>query len=354
MPKYTYEEILQRMLDRVPEKYDKRESSVIFSALAPAAVELELMYIELKHYYEQMFADTASREFLIRRAVERGLSPYPASKAVFRVLAKPEMINIPIGSRFNYEEYNYRIIEKVKDGEYRAEAETPGGAFNAVRGDLTPIEYINGLERAWIEDILIPGEDEEDTEAFRERYFESFDVDPYGGNIRDYKEKTNKLAGIGATKVTPIWKGGGTVLLTILDGDFNKANPSLIKYAQEEIDPEPQGQGYGIAPIGHTVTVRTVDDVAINIKTKITFETNITYKSLENEIKEKIESYLLELRKEWSKVECLVVRIAQIETRILDIAGVLDVENTSLNGQTKNLQLDVYEVPVLGGIVNGV
>ena len=43
----TYEVILQRMLDRVPNNMDKREGSIIFDALAPAAVELQLMYIEL-------------------------------------------------------------------------------------------------------------------------------------------------------------------------------------------------------------------------------------------------------------------------------------------------------------------
>ena len=34
----TYEEILKRMLDRVPSGLDKREGSVIYDALAPAAV----------------------------------------------------------------------------------------------------------------------------------------------------------------------------------------------------------------------------------------------------------------------------------------------------------------------------
>ena len=43
----TYEVILQRMLDKVSDNMDKREGSIIDDALAPAAVELQLMYIEL-------------------------------------------------------------------------------------------------------------------------------------------------------------------------------------------------------------------------------------------------------------------------------------------------------------------
>ena len=43
----TYEVILKRMLDRVKNSIDKREGSIIYDALAPAAVELSIMYDEL-------------------------------------------------------------------------------------------------------------------------------------------------------------------------------------------------------------------------------------------------------------------------------------------------------------------
>ena len=42
---YTYEKILNDMLDRVPDSLDKRQGSIIYNALAPAAVELQNMYI---------------------------------------------------------------------------------------------------------------------------------------------------------------------------------------------------------------------------------------------------------------------------------------------------------------------
>ena len=71
----TYEAILSRMLARIPEDFDKREGSIIYDALAPAAVELAMIYMELDAVLNQLFADTASREYLIRRAAERGHSP---------------------------------------------------------------------------------------------------------------------------------------------------------------------------------------------------------------------------------------------------------------------------------------
>ncbi len=44
----------------------------------------------------------------------------------------------------------------------------------------------------------------------------------YGGNKQDYIEKTNGIAGVGATKVTRAWDGPSTVKLTILDSNTTK------------------------------------------------------------------------------------------------------------------------------------
>ena len=45
--KETYESILERMLNRVSDKLDKRPSSVIYDTHSAAAIELQLLYIEL-------------------------------------------------------------------------------------------------------------------------------------------------------------------------------------------------------------------------------------------------------------------------------------------------------------------
>ena len=53
----TFDVILQRMLSRVPETMDKRESSPIYAALAPAAVELTSMYIAFDCMLAETFGD---------------------------------------------------------------------------------------------------------------------------------------------------------------------------------------------------------------------------------------------------------------------------------------------------------
>ena len=346
----TFESILQRMLDRVSDQLDKRESSPIYNALAPAAVELQLMYIEFDIILKETFGDTASREYLIRRAAERGITPYPATYALLKGEFTPTSINIPLGSRFSLNDLNYYIKSKISEGVYQVECEEAGVKGNQYFGDMIPIEYIDRLETAQLTELLIPGEDEEDTEDLRVRYFSSFETKPYGGNKKDYVEKTNAIAGVGSTKVTPLWNGGGTVKLTILNSEFSKASSTLIDTVQQEIDPTKDGSGLGVAPIGHIVTVDTAEEITVNISTTITFDDGYSFATLKTQIEGVIEAYLLELRKDWESQGSLIVRTAQIDTRILGIQGILDIADTKINGSSSNLLLSAYQIPVMGGV----
>jgi uncharacterized phage protein gp47/JayE len=340
------------MLDRVPAMFDKREGSIIWDALAPAAVELQLMYIELDDILSESFADTATRDFLIRRAAERDIRPFPASKAVLRGVFAPPEIDV-IGQRFSGELLNYVVTEKLSDSVYAMECETSGVQGNQYFGQIIPIDYIHGLESAELTGLLIPGEDDEDTESLRQRYLASFDARAYGGNIQDYVEKVSAIPGVARPKITPVWAGGGTVKVTILDSDYNKATEMLVAAVQETLDPPPQGMGLGVAPIGHTVTVEAAPEIPVNISTSLALENGYFWENIRPQAEELIESYFLELRRQWtlqSYQEHLVVRISQIETRILNIKGVLDITGTNLNGFSMNLALGAYEIPTLGGI----
>jgi uncharacterized phage protein gp47/JayE len=347
----TYEVILQRMLDKVPDTFDKREGSVIYDALSPAAVELAIAYIQFDMILNESFGDTASREYLIRRAKERGLEPEPATNAILKGEFTPTTLNM-LNARFSLNQLNYVVTELISAGVYKVKCETEGIVGNQNMGDLIPIDYIEGLETSKLTEVLIPGEDEESTDSLRERYFTSFDEKGYGGNIQDYLDKTNAISGVGSTKVTPLWNGGGTVKLTILNSDYSKASSTLVETVQNKIDPTPTGEGYGIAPIGHTVTVDTVDNVTINVVATFTFDTGYTWATVSAQAAQKLADYMLELRKDWANQSILIVRIAQLETRLLAIEGIIDVSGTSINGAASNLQLTAYQVPVEGTITS--
>lgn len=361
--KITYEVLLQRMLNRVVENakkqniaIDTREGSIIYNALAPAAVELQNAYIELDNVLNESFADTETREYLIRRCAERGVYVEEATKAIRRAIFN---IDVPIGSRFSLNMLNYVVIEKITDGEFKLECETPGTVGNVESGTLIPIEYIEGLTTAELIDVLItPGEDEEDTEHLRQRYYDSLDSYAFGGNISDYIKKTEALNGVGGVKVYPTWNGGGTVKLVIINSEFKTPSNILLYEVQTAIDPvQNQGQGVGIAPIGHKVTVFGCGETTVDITTEIDFETGWDWESTKPYIEEIVDEYFEELSAEWAVSENVVVRISQIETRLLAHPGILDIKNTKLNnyienGQPQNLILEADCIPVRGTIVD--
>jgi uncharacterized phage protein gp47/JayE len=351
----TFESIMEDMLSRVPSNIDKREGSVIWDALAPCAIELQNVYIALDTILNETFADTASLYYLAKRAAERGISQKLATKAVLQGEFTPTALELPIGTRFSCDALNYAVTEKVQDGVYKLTCETAGSEGNRHLGTLIPIDYVDGLATAELTEVLIPAEDDEDVEALRERYFNSMTSQAFGGNVADYKEKTTSIEGVsvGGVKVTPVWNGGGTVKLTIIDGEFGVPTQTLIEAVQNAIDPVGHsGEGFGLAPIGHIVTVVGVDGKTIDIVTNITYQTGWGWDSAKSYIQNAIDLYFKELNKTWDESEGLIVRISQLESRILSCEGVLDVSGTTLNGSTSNVSLDVNEIPVRG-TVNG-
>ena len=394
----TYEVILQRMLDRVSNKLDKRPGAVIWDTHSPTAIEFQVLYIELDQIYKETFGDTASREYLIKRAKERGLSPYPASCAVLRGEFTPSTIDV-LGKRFNRDKLNFVVTAKISDGVYQVTCETAGEVGNQYLGSLIPIDYIDGLETATLTEVLIPGEDEEGTEEFRTRYYNSFNDLAFGGNLTDYKNKVKALSGVGDVKVTRVWNSdihpadmipssavqewytsyirgvtdpevrtwlqtvyaaalnkkltvGGTVKLTIIASDYGVATETLVDAVQTAIDPEQNaGEGLGLAPIGHVVNVVSVNAVDINITTHITFGNDYSWDTLENPVKNAIAAYLLTLRQSWADEDNTIVRIAQIENHIMGIPGIIDITGTTINGVEENLTLGRDEIPVLGTVV---
>lgn len=394
----TYEVILDRMLARVSDALDKRPSSPIYDTHSATAIELKILYIELETLIQNSYGDTAAREFLILLAKDRGLSPDPATHAILKGVFTPTTIDVT-GQRFNIGDINYIATEKISDGQYQMQCESTGEIGNQYLGQMIPMDYIPGLETATLTEVLIPGEDDEDTEVFRQRYFDSFNEQTFGGNRADYLAKVRGVDGVGDCKIIRVWNGdirpaemipnaavqewfrtfstanedvkewltavytaafqkkltvGGTVRVVIVDSDdYGEASSALVQSVQQMLDPETDaGEGLGLAPIGHVVSVASADAVQIQIKTTVTFEEGYNWSNTSTAMEEAVNAYLLELRKEWSGVSQTIVRISQVETRILGVNGIVDVTGTKINGSSSNLTLGKYEIPVLmtGGV----
>lgn len=344
----TYEEILQRCLDRVPNTLDKRQGSIIYDALAPACLEMAQMYIEGKSMLDLVFIDTTSEVFLDRKAKELGLT---RKNATYSVRKGTFNIAVDIGARFSIKNIVYRVESQIGNYIYRLVCETAGSIGNEYFGDLTPVSYISGLNSAVLSDIIISAEDKETDEELRQRYIEYVSQPAFGGNISDYKNKTKEISGVGGVKVFPVWNGGGTVKLVITNNDNDVPTAELVTNVQNIIDPAPGQEGKGVAPIGHKVTVEGATQTVINITTTITIKSGYSQDDIKPIINTLLAEYFSILRKEWELTDSTVIRTSQIDTRVLSVDGVEDVNGTLINGVNANKALISAQIPKLGTVV---
>ena len=349
----NYEALMERKLDMIDDRRDKRQGSLIYDALAPNAAETATFYADLDMLENRTFADTAIGEDLTRRAAERGIMRKDAVKATFYGSFLNEdgaEYSVEMGRRFFLEEYYYVVIDRENDGRYVLECETAGACGNDYLGNLVPVETMAGLAEATLEELRTDGEDEEGDEELRKRYFSSFDADAFGGNVADYKRKINAMQNVGGVKVYPVWNGGGTVKVVIIDQGWRGPTELELAELQNLIDPESRGEGYGIAPIGHQVTAEGVREVTCDVTMSITLAESAVQETVLADIRNRFEAYFEELRKNWADSVNLTVRISHLESRALEADGVVDISDCSINGEAGNLVLGADEIPVLGEI----
>lgn len=377
LQQYTYEYLMGLALSFVPDDRDKRQGSVIYDALAPFCQVLAAGAIELRQFYTQTYAVTATGEDLDNRVAEQGITRFAATYAVRKISVADEEGNpvaLPLGARFstvsNTNPVNYTVTAQYVEngitvpGSYEATCEELGVVGNEYSGNLINITFIQGLASATMTSTLVPARDQETDEELRERYFDTLNQKAFGGNIADYRAKVMELAGVGAVQIYPVWNGGGTVKLSIVDPTYGPCSPEFIAFVQKEIDPEnaqgEQGTGIGIAPIGHKVTVVTPDEVTINVTANIVLGTNYTLGQVETPIKEAVASYIQSLRQSWADATDLNeyscdVFVSRVSATIVNVPGVSNVTSVTLNGVAQDIELtqtgQIQQLPKLGEVV---
>lgn len=360
----TYSAILAEMLEKIPDTYDKRDTSPIPTALGPAAWSLEGFYLSLNQVQQQAFIQTAVGDALDNLSVIAGISRYPASVAVrLGVFNMP----VPIGARFSTvngsDSINF-VVTAASDSanSYQLTAETPGTIGNDYTGIILPITAIPGLTSARITDILIPGDDTETDDELRARIIASLTQRPFGGNIASYREYVLGIDGVGEVQIYPTWNGGGTVKCSVLGADFLPASAALIEKVQNSIDPPPnQGLGLGMAPIGATVTISAPESLTVNVSATLTLAPGYSIGQVQEPIEKELQDYLLNIRRNWGTNTSSIsvsyaanVYLSRVIAAMIGVDGVVNASDVKINDNTVDLILtetgELQQVPILGAV----
>lgn len=389
---YNYEYFLNEAMDMIPDEYDKRQGSMIWLFQAPSAYIGGLQMLRLYYAYRDMYIETATGEALDNLVAFQGLERYPATYAI----RKGEFYNnegspmeVPIGNRFatftssDIDQQTFVVIGPYVDtngvtieGQYRLQCEQPGTFGNAFpgtiqsdnRGNLQALDTVNGLATAILSDLLVAARDEETDEDLRERFKAQAQAKAFGGNVSQYIEMLSEMDGVGQVQIYPVWNGGGTVGVAILDSSGNPASTDFIAQVQQELDPENadgvQGTGIGMVPIGHWVTVTTPNEIPLNIVTEVEVSPDYPVSGVATNIKAAIENYVAGLRSQWSQHDSyyryrLTAYYAQIYAAIVNVDGVLDMVSLTVNTGIENIEFTetgaLQEIPSVGTVnINGV
>lgn len=371
---YTKAAIEAALLEQVDDTLDKREGSLIQTALGPVAWWLEGNYMTLDQIQKNGSPFYAAGDALDNIVALRGLTRKAATPAV-----RQGTFDAPVAEGSQFKTINGADSVIFTSGNllsedsgtyvYQMTCAVAGTIGNSYVGSILPITAISNLSSAYLGEIITEGTEEETDTSLRARFFATFGAQPYGGNIAEYRQAILAIAGVGAVQIYPAWQGGGTALCSILNDSFMPASPALVATVQADICPAEEGgtapspNGYGIAPIGAAVTITTGTEYTLNISADIVFQGTIEngLELYRDEIETQIKNYIQTVRETWGealiahRVEYPVsIYAARLIYAILNVPEVVNVTNLTINGQSGDMALTetstLQQVPVVGTI----
>ncbi len=328
----TYESILRDMLSRVTNDVDKREGSIIYDALAPAAYQLAQTYFNLNNFIDLVSGDTAVGEYLDRVVADYGLTRKPAIKAIRKIVTTG---SIPVGSRWGLNDTSYVITEIISTGAYIAECEQYGEIGNIYTGTLENIDNISGIT-ATLTDIITSGQDTESDDNLRARFYAYLQRPSTSGNAFNYREWAMNVPGVGDAKVFPLWNGNGTVKVLVVGSNME---------IDETLEPVVHDYIETVRPIGATVTVDSPDEKIIGITANVTLDGSVIFNDVVTTFTASIANYFKELT-----FETYSVSFAKIGSILLSTSGIADYNSLLVDGGTANIAIGSTEMPIVGTI----
>ena len=342
-------DILKQMLDDVDNKYDKREGSFIYDALAPVSNQFvrtneNINIVKQKLSIENLVGDELSQRVkentgvIERRQATRAIGVVTVTGT--GTINEGDLFETENGVQFEGTETK----EIVESGDVNIRAIVAGhsGEVSAQTITLFPVT-LSGLTSVTNAEPTYDGFTQETDGDLLQRYYQHKRTPSTSGNKAHYISWAKEIEGVGEVKVFPLWDGDNTVKVIIIDSNRSPASIELVASVQEHIDPETQGLGEGKAPIGAFVTVESASALEINIQMDVALSEGVTLIDAQSNIEESLTNYFSEIAFKED-----VVSYARLGASVLNSAGVTDYQNLEINGGTSNISIGANEVAVLG------
>lgn len=340
---YTPETIKASILERIGTELQTREGSYTNDLLSPVSFELWRWCMTLEELVHAFYVDGNSGSYLDKHAALLGLVRKLGTKAraVIRFTGR-DGVTVPAGTAFfDVEGLEYDLLYDavIRDGEaegYLQAAET-GERYNAGAGEITRIlRNIPGLE-SWTNEAAQGGTDPESDGTLFERIDYRRKNPSTSGNEHHYVEWALACDGVGAAKVTGLWAGPGTVRVLLVGYDRQPVDQAVVDAAAAYIQTQ--------RPVGADVTVMSAASTPISVSAAVTLAPGADLEVVRGDFVSKLDTYLKEL-----SFESYVVYVSRIASLLMDVEGVLDYTELTINGGAANVAIAETAVPVIGEV----
>ena len=321
----TKEILINNMLDKIDNSYDKSEGTFFYDAIMPVAIELEKLGIKADSILTKCFVDTATGKDLDRLVAEVGITRKKATKSFgYVTIGGINGSKIIAGEKVASDSINFIFLENKKienkEVDVLVECEVYGTTGNVPIGAIKYFpKTLQGLQTVTNKQAFSNGYDMETDEALRERYYIKVRTPATSGNIYHYRQWCLEKC-------------------IIINSNKKSADENLINDVKEHIEEN--------RPIGATVTVISATEKTININVNLAVEDGYSIDTIKKTIEKSITDYLKKIA--FNKT---YVSLAKIGSYILDTDGVIDYTELKLNGTVNNVQIENEEVAVLGQVV---
>jgi len=344
-------QILANMLENTREDIDKREGSPTYTVMAPISDELMNAYAELKAQEEADFPVNLQGEVSMtgyKLDLFAGIwtprkKGEPAKGTVFLTAAEP--ITVPVGTQVFAPASLNIIFETTSEVtatpsgvsvpvtavQIGSEGNVSSGAITGVIGDLEGVITVTNPTE------MSGGIDDESDQEYVQRFLNLLRKTPTSGNANHYWQWATEVSGIVDAYVIPVWNGNNTVKVVVLSSNYDAPTSEKVQEVSNYIE--------SVRPIfGGMVTVEAAVEIPISITAMV--QATASVEDIQAPFEEAVKEYLKSLK----FTEEDTVRIVRLQNALLDIEGVVDITNFTVNGGTGNTVIPAGSVAVLQGV----
>lgn len=325
---------------------DIRQASVYYDATIGTMFSVAKYYSDLEDVFQMVFLDSATGEYLDRRAKEHNVYRNPATPARYSITFTGVEPNT--GERFFTDNLYFKYI-----GNGILEAEDKGEIANNIYPgtNAVPVYTIEGLTTAVFGSLIERGNKTELDFDLRNRIQEKIAGPAENGNLQHYKTWCEEVQGIGRARMVPLWNGPNTVKSILINTDGLPTDISVVERVQEYVDPGSTGLGEGVANMGNHFTAISAISLIIKISFTAVLATNVLPEQAKSDVESAVKNYLKSLTLDTPPNELPVIRINVIGSIITGLSSIIDYFDLRLNNQNLNIEPDYNSVGVLGEVI---